>query len=128
MPFLKASVQYGDFEGTVSADDAMPKGIREYLKENGLIAENEFLVSVEFYFLEHPGGNRTEVHLVILLLQDIHNFEEAQHAIRAAGGPIKLKEKNIDLSINEFIGLFKRFSVVLSPRNLDIIGIEYTTE
>jgi hypothetical protein len=43
------------------------------------------------------------------------------------GGPIPVKRVEVELTLEEFMGLFKRFSVVLTKKGLDLDGRTYTS-
>ena len=43
---FKAYTHYGDWKGTVAADEAHPESVHELLKKMGLIRKDEFLLSV----------------------------------------------------------------------------------
>jgi hypothetical protein len=54
MDKFKAYTHYGDWKGTVAADEAYPESIHGLLKKMGLIRENEFLLSVS---ISHVDGS-----------------------------------------------------------------------
>jgi hypothetical protein len=43
------------------------------------------------------------------------------------GGPIPVKRVEVELTLEAFMGLFKRFSVVLTKKGLDLDGRTYTS-
>lgn len=43
----------------------------------------------------------------------------------SAAGTLRFKEIDIELSLEEFFGLFKRFSIVLTSRDMGLEGREY---
>jgi hypothetical protein len=124
MQRLKASVQYGDWEGTAAADNADHRSIHDLLREKGMIFEDEFPVGLEFYIGENHNGEVQEPYLSVLLL-DRPNYDTVAEEVKATTGPLTFRKVRVDLTLNEFLGLFKRFSVTLSLRGLDIAGREY---
>ena len=126
MEIFKASVQYGDWKGTVAADDIDILGIHELLRSRRLMKKTEFLIGIHVWIGENRAGQVQQPYITALLLEGIDNYESAEAALRAPD-PINVKSVKVELTLNEFMGLFKRFSVAMSPRGLDITGREIFT-
>jgi hypothetical protein len=123
MPKLKANVQYGDFEGTAAADDGHDQSIHNFLREKGVVSKDDFLVGVEIWVGENHGGpsKPPTIRALIAPAGDFDTFKsnlDRQEELR-------LREVEIELSFEDFFGLFKRFSIVLTKRGLDLMGREY---
>lgn len=46
---LKASVQYGDWEGTAAADNAGNRSIQEFLRERGILGDGAYVVGIRLF-------------------------------------------------------------------------------
>ena len=64
-----ATAQYNDFKGTVAADRSDQHDIHKLLEEKGLVTDNEFLLSVQFY------SSEGFVRCVAILLKDADRYE-----------------------------------------------------
>ena len=126
MQTFKASVQYGDWKGTCAADDADKQSIVDFLRAKELIAEREFLVGIELYVGENHDLN-VKPPTIIGLILNAENYDTAAAALQSARDQINLRRIRIELPLELFLGLFKRFSIAISPRGLDITGREYRT-
>ena len=120
MESFKASVQYRDWEGTAAADDADPSLLKEYLQDKGLINPNEFLIAASLYVSEGFTNVRAFV------FPEAHDFESVKNALAAIARPIPVREVNVKLTPEEFIGLFKRFHVMLTRHGLQLEGRDYS--
>ncbi len=118
MESFKASTQYGDWEGTAAADDVGQNSVHKHLREKGLIKPGEFLVAVSFYAAEPP--------LVRASMVPGDKFETVQEALATNTGPISVREIDLKLTTEEFLGLFKRFSVTLTWHGLELGGRDYS--
>jgi hypothetical protein len=121
---FKASAQYGDWKGTVAAD-SQPSGLREWLEENKLIEDGEFLVAATLYVSEH---NFDSPHVRAFVFENARKFESVRDAIAATKGPIPVREVRVNLSTEEFFDLFKRFDVMLTWHGLELEGREYSAK
>ncbi|SRR5713226_9760998 len=119
MESFKASVQYGDWEGTAAADDAHVD-LKEYLEGKKLINPNEFLIAASLWVDEDY------VDVEVFAFQGKNDFESVKHALATIRGPIPVRKVNVKLTPKEFIGLFKRFAVVLTLKDLELEGREYS--
>jgi hypothetical protein len=119
MESFKASVQYGDWEGTAAADDAHTD-LREYLEGKKLINPNEFLIAASFFVDEDYSNVRA------FMFQGGRDFESVKDHLAAITGPIPVREVNVKLTPKEFIGLFKRFDVILTWKGFELEGREYS--
>jgi hypothetical protein len=124
MDIFRASVQYGDWRGTAAADNADFMAFYRLLQEKRLITETDFLVGIHVWIGENHGGQVQPPYITAYLLEGIDNYENAEAALRTMRDPLDLKRVRVKLTLNEFLGLFKRFSIALAPRGLDITGRE----
>ncbi|MBL0889489.1 MAG: hypothetical protein IBJ19_02650 [Gemmatimonadaceae bacterium] len=113
---FKASVQYGDLKGTASADRADGSGPEEFLKQRGLLSTGEFIVGIDTWAGENPGRHQDPVTVNFLLTEGAYDSVSAKLA--KSSSPLPVRRVAVDIGIAEFLGLFKRFSVCLSPNGM----------
>ena len=121
METFKASTQYGDWEGTASADEQQ-NSIRELLKDKGIMKDHEFLIAATLYVSE---GSYNEPFIRVFLYTKRSDFESVKHAIAATKGPIPVRSAEVPLTVEEFLNLFKRFDVTLTWHGLDLNGRDF---
>jgi hypothetical protein len=124
MSTFKASVQYGDWQGTAAADNGDTKTLSRFLEEKGLINENEYLLSTSVWIGENHDGKIGGVGISAYLYTPPLNTT-IDVAIASASGPIPVRMVKLEISLEEYIGLFKRFKVVFTPKYIDLVGLEY---
>jgi len=120
MDRFTASTQYGDWKGSVSADNTDRLSIDGFLKEKGLLDESEFLIAVSFYNSE--GFTRIRA----FVFADASKFESVKQGLEKTKDPVPVRELSIELTPIEFIELFKRLSVMLCWNRLGIEGRTYS--
>jgi len=120
---FKASVQYNDWKGSSAADNADQKGLLEWLKENGQINDNEFLLGVKMFAGENHGVHEDPVYVEFLLATP-GNYKNIKSMIEESTGPIEVRKIRTEMNLTDFFGLLKRFEVTLSRDNM-LEGIEY---
>lgn len=112
-----ASVQYGDFKGTVAADRHDQDDIGKYLQTKGLINQGEFLIGIEAYACELMGKPQvTDVDVTVLVTQ-YEGYENVQEAVDS-GKPLKVRKIKLEMPLVEFFTLFKRFSLAMSSHGM----------
>lgn len=115
-PF-KASVQYNDLTGTVAADRSDQHSLLAYLQQHKLILADEHLVGVEMLSGEvHAKTQEKPVH-VTALVTSLEGFDTVKAAVES-GVPLEVRQINLEMTLAEFFGLFKRFEVSLSNGGL----------
>ena len=124
METFRASVQYNDWKGTAAADDADQNSIRKLLRERGALSDDDFLIGIELW-LGEMHGDEVERPSVSALIIDAEDFEEAKRLLNETGDPLPVKRVELELSMEEFLLLFKRFAVSLSWQDFDLTGREY---
>jgi hypothetical protein len=106
-------VQYGDWPGTAAADDIDPSSasVRRYLREKGLVKPNEFLIAVQLFVGEtHHNNQLAKPYIRAFLLEGADNYEDVKkrlEELESAGEPIPVREVNIDMHLEAFVGMFK---------------------
>lgn len=114
---FRASVQYGDFKGTSAADRADQKGADEWLEKKGLKQPGEFLVGVELWVGENHGVHKDPVHVHFLLVT-FAGYENVKVMLEETQGPVDVRRVSEKMPVSDFLALYKRFSVCLSPSGL----------
>lgn len=117
MPRFSAHVQYDDWKGTAAADDADARAMRNYLRENGFLGNGEFLVGFEIYSGESHFAARAFV-------IEAGDYEGAVKEVTQSV-PVETIVRELPLSRDQFFALFKRFSIVLTQKGLDLDGKDY---
>ncbi|MFC5511303.1 hypothetical protein ACFPOU_09210 [Massilia jejuensis] len=124
MTSFKASVQYGDWNGTAAADDADQISLSYYLENKGLINDKEFLLASSVFVGENHGGKIGGVYITAYLFTPPPNTT-IDVALDAITGPIPVRELELEITLEEYIGFFKRFKVFHTSRYLNLEGREY---
>ena len=123
MESFKAATQYGDWEGSTKADDSDSNRVLEHLRKQGLVNENEFLIAISFYSGEHGF-----TYVRAFVFDKGTHYESVKSALDANDNPIKVREVDVKLTAQEFLALFKRFSIVLTWHGLELEDREYYTD
>lgn len=110
-----ASVKYGDLKGTAEADHADNMGPGEWLRRKGHLKDGEFVVGIQMSVGENHGAYRDPAVVEFLITSGQH---DSVHAEIGSGRTMGVRSVAIDINIAEFLGLFKRFSVSLSPHGM----------
>lgn len=124
MSTFAASVQYNDKLGTAAADRADRDDLDDYLKNKGLINDDEFVLSTSLWVGENHGGKLGHVSVTAYLFKAV-GYANVSEALRAISGPIPVRTVSLDVTLEEFVAFFKRFEVFLSPEGLDVTGREF---
>ena len=117
---FRATTQYRDWHGTVSADDAH-EGIRNLVRaqERG---RNAFVVGVTMDSYESLGVPDPKPFVYALVIEAASYEQAAAHLKKP--GPVHLRKVRLDLTLPQFFDFFKRFAIALSHGGLDLSGRE----
>jgi hypothetical protein len=121
METFKAATQYGDWQGSASADAVHTSEFHAYLEKKGLLKPNEFLVAVSLFASEHDFA---VVHAFVFT-KGGDAFESVKEALDATDDPVPVRRISIKMPAKEFLNYFKRFDVMLTWRGLELDGREY---
>jgi hypothetical protein len=121
---FRASVQYDDFKGTAAADRADRGDASDWLEEKGLKQKGEFLLGLTFYAGENHGKHEDPIYAEFLLALP-GDHDTVKSMIETSAGPLPVRKVTTQMTLVEFFGLFKRFSVHLSAGEM-LNGQEYT--
>ncbi|MNC50288.1 hypothetical protein D3C75_995210 [compost metagenome] len=118
---FRAGVQYDDFKGTAAADRHDRNDFSTYLKQKGLIHDEEFLVGVEMWSGEVHGPVQDKPVSVTALITDLKgDIDEAAQSDR-----LQVRRVEVEISLGEFFGLFKRFHLSISSHGI-LDGRDYS--
>lgn len=112
-----ASVQYGDLKGTASADRNDNHSMDKLLKEKGLIQPGEFLIGIEMWSGEVHKQTQDDTVYVTALVTKAEGYDNVKAAVDS-GTPLPVRKIRMDMHLNEFFGLFKRFEICISSGGL----------
>ena len=126
METFTASVQYNDLKGSVAADNADQNDARKYLKDKGLINDDEFIIGIRMWAGENHGKHDDPVS-VRFLISDLKGYSDLPDMLNAEGEGVGLREIQQDMDLLDFFALFKRLELTLSTGGR-IEGISYTQE
>lgn len=117
MEQISASAQYDDFVGQAAADvsDGIAS-ISSYLKGKELINDGEFVIAINFY----SGSNGFLS--ISAVVAPLDGYDSVPAWLADNADPLPARKVTLDVSLDEFFDLFKRFNVVIAPKGLDIIG------
>jgi hypothetical protein len=108
-----AATTYGDLQGSAAADDADVNHPNRWLSQHGHIQDGEHLVGIKMHIVENHGKHEDPVQVNFLLAPS----DQAMRRIYVPGGdevPIVVRSVTVDMPLNEFFGLFKRFEICIS--------------
>lgn len=124
---FRASVQYDDLIGSSAADRADKGGPEDWLRSKGLMHSGEFVVGIEVWAGENRGAHRDPITVHFLLTQG--SFDSVKESIARTSDAFATRRITTEMPVAEFFGLFKRFSICLSPGGmLSDKRYSYTTE
>ena len=120
---FKATVQYGDFKGSVAADGADREHPRVWLKNKKLMRDDEYLLGIELDVGENHGSHKDPVR-VSFLFTTLDDHPNIISKLNDSEDPVIVRKIVEEMNISDFFGLFKRFSINLAS-NAIFEGKEY---
>lgn len=112
-----ASVQHGDLKGSSAADRHDTRSMHHYLEEQGLVNEGEVLVGVKIWSGEVHRHTQDKPVFVTAIVATGKGYDNIKAAVDS-GNPLHVRKISLEMHLNEFFGLFKRFSITLSSSGL----------
>jgi len=129
MGTLTASELYSDWEGTAAADNAEHGvAVIDILLKRDLMNENDFLVGLDIFLGENHGIKIQKPHISALIFKKLDDYDTVKTALEVSFDPLRLRKVDFDLTPAEFVTLFKRLNITLTPRGLELQGRKYTVE
>lgn len=107
-----AVTQYSDYKGSVAADKADQVGLTSWLREKGLVNENELLLGTRMSVGVNHGTHSDPVSVTFLVseLNGVANVPE----LLATNDTTEVREIEQEMPISDFLALFKRFVITIS--------------
>ncbi len=90
----------------------------------GQLGDNEFLVGIDIYSGENHGGKVGDPYVTAIVVEGSNSFDNVAQQLKSQD-IAKVVNRRIELSNEEFLGLFKRLNVVLTRKGLDLTSREY---
>lgn len=125
METFKASTHYCDWEGSAAAADGVPASLEEHLKGKGLIMADEFLVATSLWVDENDGDEIGGVFVQAFIFKGGPDTASVQKAIEAVEGPVPVRAVQLEMTLKEFVCMFKEFEGMLTWQGLPLEGREY---
>ena len=119
-----AAVQYNDFKGSSASDRADNNDADAFLLSKGLKTAGEFLLGIELFAGENHGFHKDPVY-VHFLLATPGDYDSVKEMVDSIPGPVPVRRVDVQMPLAEFFGLFKRFSITLSPGGM-LEGKDYS--
>jgi hypothetical protein len=114
---LQASVQYGDYTGTASADRGDNFELHQLAQKHGIDTERYFVIGLHLNVGENRGNELGNTHVSILAVDtQVAKAASLDHIQAYAKQNKKLPYLSFDInaSVEDVLRSFKRFEVVLS--------------
>ena len=119
---LKASVQYGDYDGTVAADRHDQRGLSDLAEKHGIDTNKYFVFGMDIFMGETRGDELAHANVSILAIDTeavgADSLDGIQNYVDDNQGMLPYVEFGIDASLEEVLLFFKRFSIVLKNSHL----------
>jgi len=112
---FRAATQYNDVKGSSAADRADGIGPEDWLRQNGHMSQDEFLVGTELYVGENHGAHVDPVDVTFLIVEASGRDSVADRISGLSQGePVEVKRLHVEMGLVDFFALFKRFNVTLT--------------
>jgi hypothetical protein len=121
---FEAAVQYEDWEVSAVADSADLRDLHKLLTERDLMTYKEFPIGIQFYVGEHFPGNDLNPSICVVIVGK-KDFDSVEKFLNETPDPVPVRVIDLELTTEEFFGLFKRFSISISRSGLEFNGREY---
>jgi hypothetical protein len=119
---LKASVQYGDFDGTAAADHHDRRGLWDLAKKYGVDIDKYFVFGIDIFVGEALGDEPAHANVSILAIDTqvvgANSVDSIQEYVDNNQGVLPYVEFGIDANLEEVLRFFKQFSVVLKNSHI----------
>jgi hypothetical protein len=116
---FRAGVQYGDWDGSVAADDRdFDKTLGRFLEDRQLLSEEEFLLAASLSVIEGSP------YVTAYIYAGDNQLESVKDAISGLH-EIPVREVRLEVSTEDFLRFFKRFNVMLTWKSLELTDRKY---
>ncbi|HKC65430.1 MAG TPA: hypothetical protein VKB86_17445 [Pyrinomonadaceae bacterium] len=119
---LKASVNYGDYEGTAAADRHDRRNLSDLAEKYGVDTDRYFVFGVNVHIGETRGDKlaHTFVSILAVDMQEVKagSVDYIQKYVDEHDGVLPYMRFDISASLEEVLLSFKRFNVVLTNSHI----------
>jgi hypothetical protein len=124
---FEASTQYNDLTGSSAADRADDGDAHDWLKDQGLIADGEYLLGIEAYISPSTFADDSDIMVnVYFYIVAAESFDSAVASAKQAE-VVNGRKLSREMTTKDFFSLFKRFSITLSSGG-ELEGREFSNE
>jgi hypothetical protein len=128
---LTASVQYGDFDGTVAGDHHDQRHLSDLAQKYGIDTERYFVIGLNVHIGETRGDILGHTFVSILAVDTqvtkAASVDFIQQYVDEHEGVLPYVSFNIKASLDEVLLYFKRFNIVVKNSRINRVK-EYKTE
>jgi hypothetical protein len=112
---FESSVQYQDFSGSIAADRGDREAIEHWLDARNLLQQGELVCGISLSIGENHGDEVVNPVSVSIYLAKANSFDALCEQINFISGPLAVRRVETVMAFPEFLSLFKRLSLTLSP-------------
>jgi hypothetical protein len=112
---FEPSVQYQDFSGSVAADCGDRETIYHWLNARNLLQQGELVCGISLSIGENHGEEVVNPVNVNIYLVEASSIDALYKQVNAISGPLAVRRVETVMTFPEFLSLFKRLSLALSP-------------
>jgi hypothetical protein len=112
---FEPSVQYQDFSGSIAADRGDRKTIDHWLDARSLLQQGELVCGISLSIGENHGEEVVNPVSVSIYLAKASSIDSLCEHISFISGPLAVRRVETVMTFPEFLSLFKRLSLTLSP-------------
>ncbi len=95
------------------------------IRDKGLLRDNEFLLAVNIFIGENHHNEVGSVNVAAFIYEGQDSLSELKPILDKTTGPIPVCSVHLTLTLKEFVGMFKRFDVMLTWDGLNLAGRNY---
>ena len=111
-----ASTSYNDMKGSAAADRADFRSSGSWLKENGHINNDEYVLGITMSLVENHGTSESVV--VEFLVSGLQGHEGVNDLLRDKNDCFNVRSIDVIMNFGDFLSLFKRLEITLSNKGL----------
>ena len=111
-----ASTTYNDMKGSAAADKSDYKESRKWLKDNGHINSDEYVLGITMSLIENHGNSESVV--VEFLVSDLQDHDSVGDLLSENIDFFDVRSIDLTMSFGDFLSLFKRLEITLSFKGL----------
>ncbi len=120
---LKASVQYGDYNGTAAADEHDRNSLKDLAAKHGIDSERYWIFGIEVSIGETRGDTLGPAFVYLLAIDSqavkAYGVGAVQEYVNQNAGVLPYVKLKIEADLEDVLLRFKRFNVVLNNSHLE---------